>query len=163
MFGGSTSLPRFSSHGDWARSVQLVRRSRPFLLLPFISCLSSLSLCLTVSLSLSLSVSLLFKALLYSFHSLSIALQANSQSQWAWITQDKYNITQCTQTSHIQMHVWMHAWWVKHIFIHPLSLVYLDLQISLSILTMKSQNAIQATRSVHTWTNTLDSVEVILT
>lgn len=60
------------------------------------------------SVCLSLSASL-FKALLYSFHSLSITLEANSLSQWAWVNQDKYDIiyNACKlHTYRCTRHVW---------------------------------------------------------
>lgn len=111
-----------SPHGEWAHSVQLVRQSHPFLLHAFhflsVFSPSALSVWLFVSLSLFLSVSL-FKALLYSFHSLSIALEANSQSQWAWVTRDKYNIAYnaCKLHTHRCMFT-MHVCWSKHTFKH---------------------------------------------
>lgn len=78
-------MSTLSTAGQTVSSIPLTCLSFPFCPLPL------RSVCLTVRLSPSLSVSL-FKALLYSFHSLSIALEANSQSQWAWVTRDKYNI-----------------------------------------------------------------------
>lgn len=62
----------------------------------FISCLSpppAPPFCLSDWSSLFFHPFCLFRALLYSFHSLCVALKANSQSQWAWVTRDKYNGT----------------------------------------------------------------------
>lgn len=87
FFSSAAHMVTEHAQCSWSDSL-----THPFLL-PFISCLSSPPpLCLSDSSSLFLFLSL-FKDLLYSFHSLSIALEANSQSQWVWVTRDKYNIS----------------------------------------------------------------------
>lgn len=85
----------------------------PVCLLP----LRSACACLTGRLSFCL-----FTALLYSFRSLSIALEANSQSQWAWVTRDKRNIAHNARKLHTYrciyaMHVRRRKHTLKHSFI----------------------------------------------